>query len=289
MMTTVSLAQPLGQLCVELMTTFAARQALKLGDLRINNESAVDRYMLDYLWRIVIGVGAFPALLAIILRLNIPESPMFTLDVLDDIRGAAAAVAEVHGKPRKRLEVKVPRTWQGSQSDELTDGQNETMAKSTSSLAGFYNFIWVDGNWRYLAGTSVCWLLFDFAFYGLGLSDLRTQLGAFWMSNQPGDIDIAQWSPVNSNQTELPAISFLRQQASSRVDIPIVGTLVGCFLVYFSVTHLARRKIQLFGFLGLFAALLFLGVQFTHFSNVSQSPLIIFLFCLCQVFFNFGQ
>lgn len=287
MMTAVSLAQPLGQLSVGLVSTFVARQALKLGDLGIKNQACDDRCMVDYLWRIVVGVGALPALAAIVLRLGIPESPRYTLDVMNDADGAAAAVAKFYGKPAEKPGLKTnPCTWQQSQPDKITaHGHKGSTAKSASSLVDFYKFIWVDGNWRYLVGTSVCWLLFDFAFFGLGLNNLQ-MIGTIWISNE---LDITQWSPIQSNHTELLAVSFLRQQASSRIDIPIVGTLVGCFLVYFSVTHLARRKLQLFGFLGLFAVLLFLGVQLSHFSEGSQSPLIIFLFCLCQVFFNFGE
>ena len=39
---------------------------------------------IDTIWRCVVGVGAFPAILAIIYRLSIPESPRYTLDVILD-------------------------------------------------------------------------------------------------------------------------------------------------------------------------------------------------------------
>lgn len=40
-----------------------------------------DYRAVDYVWRIVIGIGMIPGLLAIYSRMTIPESPRFTMDV----------------------------------------------------------------------------------------------------------------------------------------------------------------------------------------------------------------
>ncbi|KAI7826438.1 major facilitator superfamily domain-containing protein [Kickxella alabastrina] len=44
-----------------------------------------DQLMLDYVWRITMGLGAVPGLVALYFRLTIPETPRYTLDVEQDI------------------------------------------------------------------------------------------------------------------------------------------------------------------------------------------------------------
>src|SRR5205814_1823772 len=48
------------------------------------------------IWRCVIGVGAAPALLAIIFRLTIPESPRYTIDVVQDGERAVSDIRRYH-------------------------------------------------------------------------------------------------------------------------------------------------------------------------------------------------
>ena len=85
-MSAVFLMQPLGQLFAYLVGLCAL---VGLGHDRKNwgdgssplvlNESKV---IIDRVWRTVSGVGAAPALVAIMFRLSIPESGRFTYDVL---------------------------------------------------------------------------------------------------------------------------------------------------------------------------------------------------------------
>lgn len=48
------------------------------------------------MWRCVIGVGAFPSLLAIALRFTIPETPRYLIDVKEDLPAAAQAIGRVY-------------------------------------------------------------------------------------------------------------------------------------------------------------------------------------------------
>jgi MFS transporter, PHS family, inorganic phosphate transporter len=185
----------------------------------------------------------------------------------------------------------VPWIWRTSESrpKEKLQPWEGHLAKPETFLSGFRNFMWDEGNWRYLAGTSICWMLFDFAFYGLGMSQPR-HLAEIWSSNGFKDSGLADWSQVHSNSTELPTVSdFLHQQASTSLLIPTIGVLTGSCVVFFSVNHLERRKLQVFGFIGLFAILLFLGVQFSQFFKDSHSILIPFFLFLSHVFFNIGK
>ena len=45
-------------------------------------------HYIDYCWRIIIGVGAIPAAVALYYRMTIPESPRHTMDVTRDLAKA---------------------------------------------------------------------------------------------------------------------------------------------------------------------------------------------------------
>jgi MFS transporter, PHS family, inorganic phosphate transporter len=49
----------------------------------------------DYIWRILIGLGCIPACIALYFRLTIPETPRFTMDIERDVRRAAADIQNV--------------------------------------------------------------------------------------------------------------------------------------------------------------------------------------------------
>ena len=57
-------------------------------------DSVAEPRTLDRVWRLCIAAGALPALLAIYFRLNIPESPRFTIDVERNIE---RAVRDING------------------------------------------------------------------------------------------------------------------------------------------------------------------------------------------------
>ena len=49
----------------------------------------------DYTWRLLIGLGCVPAVIALLLRLTISETPRFTMDVERNIRRAAKDIDEI--------------------------------------------------------------------------------------------------------------------------------------------------------------------------------------------------
>lgn len=86
MMAAVFLMQPIGQLAAQLVGLGAimgmgASAGLNAMPSPTGEAAAIS---VDRIWRVVIGVGAFPAFVAILFRITIPESPRFTLDVEHD-------------------------------------------------------------------------------------------------------------------------------------------------------------------------------------------------------------
>ena len=118
-----------------------------------------DPYMLDYVWRLMVGFGCVPACIALYFRLTIQESPRYTADVKLDVHKANKhAQAALHNgqtifdplDPQVQSSERVarPNTWKD-----------------------FRQYFF--GQWKHfkvLFAGCVCWFLLDIAFYGLTLN-----------------------------------------------------------------------------------------------------------------------
>jgi len=108
MLAAVFLMQPLAQLTA---------QGVGLGALKVewsrwrlqHDETSFERTapVVDVVWRLVIGVGAAPAILAIVGRLTIPETPRFLLEIERNASAALQSTAEVYKGPKPN-EVSLP-------------------------------------------------------------------------------------------------------------------------------------------------------------------------------------
>jgi hypothetical protein len=69
------------------------------------------------------------------------------------------------------------------------------------SKADIKQYFWTEGNWRTLAAVSWCWLLLDFGYYGIGLSNPQflaktwgnlniTGPRPIWQTNDDPDTDV---------------------------------------------------------------------------------------------------
>jgi len=84
MMAAVFLMQPLGQLLASVVGLAVLLTVGRNDGLDTSQDPVSQALTVDRIWRYVIGVGAIPALVAILFRLTIPESPRYTLDVDQD-------------------------------------------------------------------------------------------------------------------------------------------------------------------------------------------------------------
>ena len=101
-MAAVFIMQPIGQL-VAWAVGMAALQGLsrdynlEVGVLTTNPDEIDDAKIgIDIFWRIVVGVRAVPALIAILFRWTIPESGRYTYDVKQDARTALKDTRKVY-------------------------------------------------------------------------------------------------------------------------------------------------------------------------------------------------
>ena len=193
MLASVFLMQPLGQLFAYLVSLWVT-----IGHVPSKGDPQYIATKVDQAWRWVVGVGAIPALIAIVFRLTIPESPRYTLDVqrrperaLADARTylrvnsvASGAGADLeYGRQLSPMGPGQPGPMNHANANDSVDSVDATpptQHAATPSPLGhatrdqpaqfsyedMKDYFWTQGHWRYLAATSICWALLDFVFYG---------------------------------------------------------------------------------------------------------------------------
>lgn len=210
MLSWVFFAQPMGQLLANVLS-LAAVEAYKPW-IEKNAEYCLPDDLkclraIDRLWRLVVGIGIIPAVIALAFRFTIPESPRYTLDILQNTQSTLEDTANYFGAPELNLEHgNVEMLHASAQSethntpsrrssncseiapDEVVDSDNESERRPSdlhlrpaamptpqyppgdpsfvpplASWADAKEFFIVEGNWKYLIGTSLAWLFLDFA------------------------------------------------------------------------------------------------------------------------------
>lgn len=61
----------------------------------ISSDQYTDLNHVDYCWRLLIGIGCLPGVLALYFRLTIPETPRFTMDIERNVHQASHDIGNV--------------------------------------------------------------------------------------------------------------------------------------------------------------------------------------------------
>ncbi|KAJ2140461.1 hypothetical protein IW142_005406 [Coemansia sp. RSA 564] len=209
-----------------------------------------DQLMLDYVWRIIMGLGVVPGLVALYFRLTIPETPRYTLDVEKNTQRAAA---DVH----KTLGHKV--------ADESVE---RVCVADKPTWTEFYHHFKHWRNLRVLVGTTVTWFALDVAFYGINLnSSIILQAIGFAGKGSPYKV--------------------LLKTAAGNIILNLLGTMPGYWVTVFTIDKLGRRTIQFIGFTVLLILFCILGFGYHKILDKSVAGFVV-LFTLAQFFQNFG-
>ncbi|RKP24403.1 major facilitator superfamily domain-containing protein, partial [Syncephalis pseudoplumigaleata] len=118
---------------------------------------------IDYVWRICIGVGAIPGLIAIYYRLTIPETPRYTMDIDNDLTKATKDIGNVLNKDSQQNAQDVAAASQVA--------EQHAQQRPKASLSDFCRHFSKWANLKVLLGTSLSWFALDVAFYGTGLNN----------------------------------------------------------------------------------------------------------------------
>ncbi|KAJ2724768.1 hypothetical protein GGI07_001729 [Coemansia sp. Benny D115] len=239
-------------------------------------KNSIDRDVLylDYVWRIIIGIGCIPGVATLYWRLTMEDSKRFQLETAK----AAAANADEEVLRQKLLAQKQfndgaayesqPETPTDSQPGELKNAVSKTQFRRAKSFTQYFS------EWKHLKvllGTSIAWFALDVAFYGINLNS-SIVIDAIGFA---GDI-----------HNDKPS-KFIIRNCLGSIIINMLGSVPGYWISVFTIEKLGRKKIQLMGFAALTVLYIVLGFAYHQILDRSV-PGFIVLFTLAQLFQNFG-
>ncbi|KAJ7599450.1 phosphate transporter [Mycena floridula] len=224
-------------------------------------KSTVPNYdKIDVMWRLLIGLGCIPGVIALYFRLTIPETPRFTMDIERNVQRATADITNVLTNEKTIIDPDAPV-------------QRAQIPKA--SMADFRNHFsqWV--NLKVLIGTAYSWFALDIAFYGLGLnSGIILQAIGFG-------------APVTKGSQGV--VDNLANICIGNLILSAAGLIPGYWVSFLFIDSWGRKPIQLMGFIML--TILFVIMGFGYDKLIATTPgknAFVFLYCLANFFQNFG-
>ncbi|KAG8975756.1 Inorganic phosphate transporter pho84, partial [Tulasnella sp. 427] len=217
-----------------------------------------DYRSVDYMWRIVIGIGMIPGLLAIYSRMTIPESPRFTMDVERNLDQAESDADFVKFGKFDIIEDRVPRR----------------VEVPTASRRDFITYFSKWPNLAPLIGCAYSWFALDFAFYGLGLNP-SIIFHAIGFGNSRAAVP---------NQR---AFDNMYNTAVGNVILSIAGLIPGYWFTFAFIDSWGRKPIQFMGFTMLTIIFIVMGFGYNKITSENQGSFA-FLYALANFFQNFG-
>ncbi|KAG2149045.1 major facilitator superfamily domain-containing protein [Suillus bovinus] len=257
LMTAVFAAQGWGQLAAAIVGTIVVR-AYKTEILNAPFPCAVP---VDYTWRLLIGLGCIPAVIALYFRLTIPETPRFTMDVERNVAQATADITDVLAENRA--------------TDNDIAAQRVAAPKATLSDFATYFGQWK--NMKILIGTSYSWFALDIAFYGLGLNSSIILTA------------INFGSPTGNKTSSLYVYQNLYNVCIGNIILSVAGLIPGYWVSFLFIDSWGRKPIQLMGFSILTILFIIMGFAYDALdATTSGRDAFVFLYCLTNFFQNFG-
>ncbi|KDR76371.1 hypothetical protein GALMADRAFT_247813 [Galerina marginata CBS 339.88] len=257
MMTAVFANQGWGNFTAALVA-FIITAAYKNSILRETSVAHLDS--VDFMWRLLIGLGAVPGCIALYFRLTIPETPRFTMDIERNIDQAAHDIKNVlNGASDKADE------------DEFVqriDAPKASWADFKAHFGQLHNF-------KILFGTAYSWFALDIAFYGLGLnSGIILQAIGFGTPVTKG---------VRGVYDNLSNICI------GNLILSAAGLIPGYWASFLFIDSWGRKPIQLMGFTMLTILFVILGFGYDKLTATPAATKgFVFLYCLANFFQNFG-
>ncbi|OBZ72696.1 Inorganic phosphate transporter PHO84 [Grifola frondosa] len=216
----------------------------------------------DFMWRILIGLGCVPGVIALYFRLTIPETPRFTMDVERNVKQAAQDVDNFLTSGSYFVD---------------PDAVIERVHAPKASKRDFFNYFSKWENLSLLIGTSYSWFALDIAFYGLGLNS-SIILSA-----------IGFGSPSKSLTGTAAVYANLKNICVGNMILSAAGLIPGYWASFLVIDKWGRKPIQLMGFTMLTILFVIMGFGYNKLTATpSATKAFVFLYCLANFFQNFG-
>ncbi|KAK7385034.1 hypothetical protein VNO78_30741 [Psophocarpus tetragonolobus] len=206
----------------------------------------------DLLWRVVLMIGAIPAMMTYYWRMKMPETGRYTAIIEGNAKQAAADMARV-------LDIEIQ-----AEQDKLA----EFHAANNYPL---WSHEFFQRHGKHLIGTMSSWFLLDIAFYSQNLTqkDIFPAIGLIHKDYQ------------------MDAIGEVFQTSRAMFVVALLGTFPGYWFTVFLIEKLGRYKIQLVGFFMMSFFMFVIGVKYDYLKNDGRA-LFALLYGLTFFFANFG-
>lgn len=252
------------------------------------------KVVIDIVWRTVIGIGGVIALIAVGLRLTMPESPRYYSGILKDLRKAAIAVKQAGGdldETEQRLDTPFsldsPRTYRKN------DDEPTPWFKAAQRYLK-------DGGWKPLLGISSIWFLLDVCFYGTSLDSPGT-LNVLWLETQVfetsghfinGTVSVSNATlPIWNADPALPNATIqraLNDNAVRTLLLSSIASLAGSLVAIPMVHYANRRKLLIYTSVALSLLFIATGASVVRTYAAPTHYLSMVFFALAQFMFNVG-
>ncbi|CAL4916964.1 unnamed protein product [Urochloa decumbens] len=220
-----------------------------------SNPSASTVPQADFVWRIILMLGALPALLTYYWRMKMPETARYTALVAKNAKQAAADMS------------KVLQT-------EIVDEQEklDEMVTSSGNSFGLFSREFARRHGLHLLGTASTWFLLDIAFYSQNLfqKDIFTSIN---------------WIPKAKTMSALEEVFRISR---AQTLIALCGTVPGYWFTVALIDVVGRFAIQLLGFFMMTVFMLGLAVPYHHWTTPGNHIGFVVMYAFTFFFANFG-
>ncbi|OCK82380.1 MFS general substrate transporter [Lepidopterella palustris CBS 459.81] len=279
MLAAVILMQPLAQLCIYIVSYCALAgldRTYKLQRIDSKDYSvyrAMAAPIVDKYWRYVIGAGAIPALIPILLRCRITEAGRYTLQVNDKADQAIKDTNNHFGI------VDFRSIQEGAELEDAIIGDNAPPKQF--SIQDIKAVFITEKRWRYLFGLSLCCYITSFAYYGLGLNNQQTIAKLWTAQNKASIVDVPIWNPDNT-QPDASIYEALKANLDRYMVVISICSIICGLVVVKWINYVPRRKMLAWSFIFVPAILGLTAI------SVLKNFHGIVLYCICQLVFNLG-
>ncbi|XP_066309321.1 inorganic phosphate transporter 1-11-like [Miscanthus floridulus] len=206
----------------------------------------------DYMWRVVLMLGAFPALATFYWRMKMPETARYTALIEGNAKQAANDMQKV-------MDVEI---------------QAEQDKLARYKAANDYPLLsreFAQRHGLHLIGTATTWFLLDIAFYSQNLTQ-KDIFPAIKLTSPAGDIN-----PLKE-VFEISKAMFL---------VALLGAFPGYWVTVALIDKMGRYLIQLIGFFMMSVFMLLMGIMYDDLKN-KYTTLFALFYALTFFFANFG-
>ncbi|XP_072965934.1 inorganic phosphate transporter 1-6-like [Typha angustifolia] len=210
----------------------------------------------DYVWRLILMLGAVPAAVTYYWRAKMPETARYTALVAKNAKKAAADMSKV-------LQVEI------TEEQARVEESNETEAANSF---GLFSHEFLRRHGLHLLGTATTWLLLDIAFYSQNLfqKDIFSAIG---------------WIPKAATMS---ALDELYRISRAQALIALCGTVPGYWFTVALIDVIGRFTIQILGFAMMTVFMLGLAIPYHHWTTDGNHIGFIVMYGFTFFFANFG-